>query len=109
MPSRLLKSHVLLYLLGVQLVPWQEEKARYGTNPFFYRKLYLTEKGEKRPLSKALLTKMLAAAANIFEDKKFGLSFSMLLSVYEVVSLSLCYQDYIKTHNTLWIWLNIVI
>jgi len=42
---------------------------------------------------------MLAAAANTYQDKK--MSFSMLRSVYEVVLLSLCYQDYMKTHTTL--------
>jgi len=41
--SRLLKYGILLYLLKEQLVPLEDKKARYGANPFFVWKKYLTE------------------------------------------------------------------
>lgn len=69
MPSRLLKSSILLYLLREQLVPLQEKKSTYGANPFFVRKTYLTETG-KNVLNKVLLTKMVAIPANTNPDQK---------------------------------------
>lgn len=71
MYSRLLKYGILLYLLKEQLVPLEEEKARYGANPFFVQKNYLTESGKKSPLNNALVTKMLRTIpANHHMDKK---------------------------------------
>lgn len=88
MYSRLLKYGILLYLLKEQLVPLEEEKARYGANPFFVQKNYLTESG-KKSFEQCFSYKNAKNYSSKWShgQKKFWTVISMLINVYELLLL----------------------